>query len=956
MNQIIRIFSLMLFVGALSAPINAQVTLSDKSSPVDLGFGNVKSEALSTASTWTISGDELRQTASINLADALYGKLLGLTALNTGGFSGDESYGATFNIRGYQTFGQNSGDRMFENNNILILVDGYERPIDRLTVEEVESVTILKDAAAVAMYGHKGVNGIVSVKTKKGPVSKTQIKVGYSHKFTFGSEYAEMADAFTYASAMNKALQNDGLSPRYSQQVLDLYKSGSDPSFYPNNDWIGLAFKDKGSEDRVNLSVYGGTDKVQYYTMIDYTNENGILNAQKDPLYDPQLRYSKGNFRTNIDFNISPTTKMSVNTLAIFIESKRPYGIDTTNTGSATANYLTRLAYQLPANAFPVQFPVNNVGDVWGGNESFTNTNVMAWINGSGFFKTHQRQLWANASLTQDLDPWIKGLSFSFGAGYDNRSNLDERRNKGFQYGYQYYINTIGDKDSTNVGVYTAGTKQDNLNFSRVVQSQWREMNAYWGLYYHNSFLDNEDNFTASVVYTAMNEVNDARNNTFNRINWIGSFHYDYKTKYVADLILMANGSNRSYPKKWAFSPVLSLAYLFANNPDNLLSYGKIRGSAGILHSDYLTYREQHGIWLDDWGGGGGYPMIWGSGYSSQWGLFLARIPTTEFKQQTAAKFNFGTEIRLMNALDITLEGYYQQRSHIMLEAGDLYSRLLGISAGYSDAGGVKSYGAEAGLRFAKEISKDMFLNANAMLTYGKSEITDYIETPAYPNLSRIGDPINSVRGLEVVGFFKDQNDIDNSPTQEFSQVKPGDIKYKDTNGDGVINELDFTHIGFSNFPNVNYSFNLGFEYKGVGINALFQGTGDYMKNFRDVTGVWNVISNNNSLSMDYHKNSWDIAGDAAIYPRFASIEVLNNTQTNTVWFRKVHFLKMRNCELYYRLPNSILQNLHVAGAKIYLQGQNLLSFDNVDAMDAEVLSTNYPALKSINLGLHIIF
>ena len=175
-NQITRIISLMILAGALLAPVKAQVMLSDKSSPIDLGFGVVQSEALSTASTWTITGDELRQTASINLADALYGKLLGLTAFHTGGFSADETFGAEFNIRAYQTFGQNSGDRMFENNGILILVDGYERPIDRLTVEEVESVTIMKDAAAVAMYGHKGVNGIVSVKTKRGTTSDMQIK------------------------------------------------------------------------------------------------------------------------------------------------------------------------------------------------------------------------------------------------------------------------------------------------------------------------------------------------------------------------------------------------------------------------------------------------------------------------------------------------------------------------------------------------------------------------------------------------------------------------------------------------------------------------------------------------------------------------------------------------------------------------------------------------------------
>ena len=940
-NQIIRIFSLLLLVGALGTPVHAQVMLSDKSSNVDLGYGIIQNEALSTVSSWTISGDELRQTAAINLAEALYGKLLGLTALNTGGFSGDESFGATLNIRGLQTFGQSGSATT--NNDVLILVDGFERPIDRLTVEEVESVTVLKDAAATAMYGHKGVNGVISIITKKGHIGDMQIKIGYSHKYTYGAEFAEMADAFTYASAMNKALQNEGSAPRYTQQVLDLYKSGSDPYFYPNVNWLDLSFKDRGSEDRVNLSIFGGTDKVQYYTMVDYANENGILDAEVNPIYNPQLRYSKANIRANIDFEITPTTKMSVNTLAIFIESRRPYG--------GSADGLTGGGYSLPANAMPIK----TRDGIWGGNETFTTGNLMAAINGTGTSKIHQRQLWANASLTQDLDQWVKGLSFAFGGGYDNRSNLYERKSKSFQYGYEYYRNEVGNKDSANVGIYTAGNANETLSFSYNVESQWRSMNAYAGFYYHTSFLD-DDNFNASLLYTARNEVNDGRNNTFNRINWIGNFHYDYKSKYVADLILMANGSNRSYPKKWAFSPVLSLAYLFANDPDNVLSFGKIRGSAGILHSDYLVTSGNHGIWLDDWGAGSGYSMIWGTGYSSSGGVFLARIPTTDFKQQTAAKFNLGTDLRFFNALDFTLEGYYQKRSHIMMEATSLYSSIIGISGGYGDVGAAESYGVEAGIRFAKEISKDMYLNFGGMLTYGKSNITAFSELYTFKNESRIGAPINSVRGLEAIGFFKDQNDIDNSPTQEFSQVRPGDIKYKDTNGDGKINEMDYMHLGISNWPNFNYSFTLGYEYKGVGINALFQGIGDYMKNFRSVTGVWNVVANNYSLSMDYYNNSWDIAGDAALYPRFSSLDVRNNTQTSTVWYQNVHFFKMRNCELYYRFPQEMLSKLHVSGAKLYLQGQNLLSFDNVDAMDAEVLSTSYPMLKAINLGLHIIF
>jgi hypothetical protein len=292
-----------------------------------------------------------------------------------------------------------------------------------------------------------------------------------------------------------------------------------------------------------------------------------------------------------------------------------------------------------------------------------------------------------------------------------------------------------------------------------------------------------------------------------------------------------------------------------------------------------------------------------------------------------------------------------------MVNARERDSYVVGIPSAYDDVGKVKSYGAEAGIRFAKKIAEDLYLNVSGMLTWGRNEVTNYIENPAYKNLSVIGSAVNDAWGLEALGFFKDQNDIDNSPHQEFSNVHPGDIKYKDQNDDGVINEFDRVNLGYSAvIPDLNFAFSAGLEYKGFGFNVWFQGTGNYMKNFRYVDGVWGVISDNRNLSKDYYENSWDIAGESALYPRFTSQSVPNNEQQSTVWYRKVHFLKLRDCELYYKLPQKITGSLHLSQAKLFVQGQNLLSFDNVDAMDAEVLSTAYPLLKSVNVGLHITF
>ncbi len=928
-SHIIKIGLLVSFAAVLSA--NAQVTLDDKTlQKVDLGFGVKETEFLSTAATTIITAEELQQTAATSLADALYGRLLGLNVFQNPGFVGEENTGASLSIRGYKTYWDET---------ILTLVDGYKRPIDRLTVEEVESVTVLKDAAAVALLGHEGINGAILVKTKRGHDGKTQIKVGYSHKFTFGAEFADMLDGHGYASALNKARINDGLAPAYSQQELDLFKSGTDPNFYPNVNWKDMAFNDNGSEDRANLSVFGGNDKVRFYTMMDYTDSRGLLKGTEQGEYNSQLKYSKANIRSNVDFSLSSTTKMTVNVLGIFVETNQPYG--------AWASRVSDLVYTTPASAFP--YKTSN--GIWGGNETYGDANVAARIQSTGFTKTHQRQLWADAKLTQDLSFWVKGLSAFISAGYDNSSITNENRSKGFQYGYEYYTGAIGDK--SNVKEVIMGNKDEKLAFNYGVNTQWRRANSAMGFHYNTSFID-DDHFAASLIYNTQGDMLDGRGSTYYRANWMGAFHYDLQNKYVADLVLAANGSNRSYPATWAFSPTLSLAYIFANNPESgMLTYGKVRGSAGIQHTDYVP---EHGIWLSSWQYSNGY-FIYGNQYTTGNGAFLNAFPTTDFQQETAAKFDIGTDLRLWNALDITADVYYQKRSHIMLPAALENSYVVGIQSAYSDVGEIGSYGFELGAKYAKKIGKDLYLNASASMAWATNEVTNFIGEPPYPNVDPVGKRVNEAWGLEAIGFFKDQADIDNSPRQEFSTVRPGDVKYKDINSDGVINQFDYTSLGSGmNLPELNYAFSVGAEYKGFGFNALFQGAGNYMKNLYAVDGVWNVLTGNKNLSKEYYNHSWDVMGDAALYPRLSSESVPNNIQGSTIWYQKINFLKLRNCELYYKIPTQWTQKARMSGAKVFVQGQNLLSFDNVDAMDAEVLSTAYPVLKSVNVGLSLTF
>ena len=908
--------------------VSAQVTLSDKASQkIDLGYGVEQSELLTTAAATTITAEALRRTSAISLADALYGKLLGLNAFQNTGFKGEEGRGATFNIRGVQTTGERD---------ILILVDGVERPIDRLTVEEVESVTVLKDAAAVALYGHEAINGVLLVKTKHGSKDdKYHLKVGASHKIQFDPQSADMVSAYDYANALNRARLNDGASAAYTDAELQKFRDGSDPFVYPNINWKDEVFKNTAHESNGFISFYGGTDKVQYYTQLDYTDARGLYKNPDQGDWSSQLKYSKANIRANVDFEVSKTTRVSVNVLGILMETN---GVPNVSSSDAWWHL-----YKVPALAFPVK----TAGGGWGGSQTYGDFNLLAKTQGAGFMKTHQRQIWANMTLEQDLDVITKGLKLYVGASYDNSSNTIETRSKGYQYGWNYY-------DGNGVMQETVmGTVEDKLVFNNWVDSQWRIATFNAGLKYGIE-LGNGDHFAANANYNTKSEIRDNRSNTWYRTNWQLALHYDHANRMMADVVLAANGSNRSYPAKWAFSPTIGLGYILVNQPEGgLLNYAKVRLSGGIQHTDYVP---ANGLWLAAWNNSHG--QFWyGTNFQSSWGAFLTQFPTDDFAQETAYKANLGADVRLANQLDVTLDVFYQQRRNILVSAAQLNSDVVGIQSSYDDKGRVASYGVELGLRYAKTFANGLNLNAGASFSTVKSEILEWIETPAYPNLSMVDGPADSERGLIALGFFKDQADIDNSPVQQFGQVKVGDIKYQDVNEDGVINENDYVAQDYGNaFPSLNYAFTLGAEYKGFGISGTFQGAAHQVKNLRYVDGVWGALSDNRNLSQEYYDNCFDTAGSGALYPRLSTENVANNAQNSTIWYRNVSWLKLRDCEVYYKLPASVIEPLKVTGVRLFVQGQNLLTFDNIDAMDAENLNTGYPVMKSVNIGLNVTF
>lgn len=921
----------------LSAPVAAVAQEASASGTdgisVDLGFGIKQSLSSISASVSVITSDELIASGAINLSDALYGRLLGLTALKTGGFEGDDSYGAKFNIRGNQTLSEND---------ILILVDGIRRPIDRLTVEEVESVTVLKDAAAVALLGYEGVNGALFVTTRRGRDGGPHIDVTYRHEFLFDPKVADFVNAYDYASALNEARMNDGLPLAYSSLEMELFKYGSDPYVYPNVNWKNEVLKNSASEDQVNLSVSGGSDKMRYFTFLDYTDSRGALKGTGQSDYNSQLRYSKANIRANLDFNVTPTTTMKVNVQASFIETNCP--------ASGGSGSILNQVYSIPSNAFPVRNP----DGVWGGNSTFGDANPVARVQSTGREKTHRRALYADAQLTQRFDFLLEGLSASLRMSYDNLSQINERHSKSFQYGFLAYDGEIGDPDGLTSTVY--GDKVNNLEFSKWLGNQWRASNFALTVNYDHTF-GTDHNVSAAFIYNTSATIGMERYNTFYRANVMGYMNYAWRDRFNATVVLAGNGSNRSYPHKWSFSPTFSAAYMLAkDNAAPVLNMAKVRASLGIHHSDYVPV---NGLWLESYDGGHGNIVLRPNYDGNYWGSYLTHYPLSKFALETAYKYNLGVDMRLFGGLEFTADAYFNRRSNIMMSANDLNSWVVGRPDSYAAEGKVDSYGVEIGLNYTRKFSEHFMLHGGAMFTWGTNRVKNYIEIPAEPYQSHIGWRIDQAYGLEAIGFFKDQADIDASPTQRFSNVQPGDIKYRDQNGDNIIDENDAVYFGYGrNLPETNYAVNLGAEYRGFGFNLVFQGTTG-MTAWLGTTGVWNCTPGTGNISQHYFDNVWH-AGTAdnstTLYPRLTTQDNPNNNQSSSVWFSNISWLKLRNAEIYYRLPKSIIGKAAMSEARIYVQGRNLFTASNMKAVDPEVMGTQYPVFKGVNVGIILNF
>lgn len=952
-----NIFMLTLLAGT-TLPAMAQHDIVDsvayKDQKVDIGANRLFSREQSTGAVSVISNKDVNKRGARNIGNNILGSGSGLVSLDGSGLF--HAQNPTFYIRGIQS---SSGSTP------LIIVDGVERAIENVVAEDVESVQILKDAAATALYGYKGANGVLIVTTKHGDYNSKSITFSYDHVFSYLNNKPKMVDAATYASAVNEAYRNQGEASVYSDAVINAYKNGTNPLYYPNVNWADETFRDVSHNNRFNLEFKGGSNNFRYYTNVQLLTNKGFVKNFENDGYSTQNKYTRGTLRSNMDIDLGPKTKLHTHLYGLLTEQSQP--------GSQAD--LWSMIYQLPANAFPIKA----TSAVWGGNTQYTTNNPVAQSQAAAYYKNHQRALYADLLLEQDLSSITEGLKGSAQLGYDTWSNVYENHSKTYRYSY-YAVNNNGDVVPDGEGALAAVEGSDSNMGTASNNNSWIRR-CVWNLAlnYDRTFAE-KHNVYGQLKYDYEYNDQTGTNTSIYRHNISLFGHYGYDNRYLFDVAFVESASNRLAPgSKWAFSPTFSAAWNISNEAFmknvKCIDFLKLRVSWGNKQLDVLpgdnvwTYYNQ--FYLMD---AASYPFD-ATYTGTQWGnTYLGTAMSLSQGHEQSSKFNLGLDATLFGSLNLSADVYYQNRYDIWYSTAGSYSSVFGLDAPYENVGRITSKGFEFSADYSKKLNKNLTFSVGGSLTVNKTIVNRQAETPQlFANTSSTGKRYGQAFGYIANGFFQKSDDLDGNgiiseaemkqlgyPIQNATTIYPGDVKYVDLTGDDKIDSNDRQAIGYSTTaPDLYYNFHLGVEYKGFGVDAMFQGVGKWT-GFKTTNGLYRSAVATNTLSQYLYENSWSAERgntDQALFPRLSTVSNANNDVNSTLNMFDRSYLKLRYVEAYYYLPKTVLDKTNfIKNVKLYVRGTDLFTTDHLDQADAASYGTTQPLTKSLQLGAAVTF
>ena len=899
-----------------------------------------------TGAITTVNVSDLMHTANGSVVNALAGNVAGVLAMQTSGQPGRNT--SEFWIRGISTFGASTS--------ALVLVDGFERDLDDVNIEDIEDFSVLKDASATAIYGSRGANGVVLITTKHGKPGKINIDAKVETSYNTRTITPEFVDGYTYASMMNESRITRNQEPIYQQDELNILRMGLDPDLYPNVDWKDLLLKDGAMTYRANLNMNGGGSTARYFVSLSYLKEDGMYKTdetlRKD--YNTNANANTWNYRLNTDIDITKTTLLKVGVSGSLKKYNEP---------GLSGDVWKSLMYQNPISV-PVMYS-NGYVPAYGTGER-TNPWVLATQTG---YKEHwENTIQTNITLEQKLDFITQGLKFIGRFGFDtwNKNNIDR-----IKWPEQYKAQRF--RDENGQIVFDRVTEEQKMKQTSSAEGNRNEIFEA-ELHYNRGFKEhhvggilkfNQD----SKVFTVGTGEDLKKGIARRHLGLAGRVSYNWNYRYFADFNFGYNGSeNFADGHRFGFFPAVSVAWNVAEEPIikknfKWMNMFKIRYSFGKVGNDVLKIGndEYRFPYLYTIGDGTGYTWADYNYSNSYSGKRYTDLASNYATWEIATKHDLGVDLALFNdKFTATVDYFHEQREGIWMERKYLPS-IVGLGSNpRANVGKVLSEGFDGNFAYREKINKvDITVRGN--ITYSKNTILEKDEeNNVYPYQMERDYRVNQAKGLIALGLFKDYDDIRNSPRQDFGTVQPGDIKYKDVDGDKVA-------IGATTRPNMIYGFGISASWKGLDVNVHFQGAGK-TSFFIDGPTVYAFSSGEwgNILADVAGSNRWiehEISGTMstenpnASYPRLSYGGNNNNYRQSTYWLRNGSYLRLKTLELGYSIPKPLVNKIRFNNIRLFLRGSNLLTFSSFKLWDPELGSstgTEYPLAKSFTLGLSV--
>jgi TonB-linked SusC/RagA family outer membrane protein len=910
----------------------------NKINTVDYGLRTEKSWR-NTGAVFTLSGEDLTHMLAGNLLNTLQGRIPGLTVVTGSGEPGYDN--PTLYVRGQSSWN-------IAANQVVIYLDGFQvdmGAISSLSAYEIESVTLLKDAAATAVYGLQGGAGVLSIRTKKGAnLPKTQITVNGRYGILSAVQLPAVMNAYDYTRLYNQALANDGLPTRYNNP--DLYKASNDP-FHPNVNWYNEMLKKNSTIQDYNFSFRGGNDMAKFFVLVNYTDFQGLYkNANAiNSDFGTNARYNKINLRANIELKLSKSLSVEANITGITEDKNTPAGF--------TATSLFNNLLGIPAAAFPVKNP----NGTWG-NSSVYNFNPVELLQQNGVYSSHTRNLQTNFGFVEKLDAITPGLALNGSLSFSNQYIGTYQK----LFSVPSYEIT---KDANDQPVYDAAGNVVYKTIGLVSQSILDGGNQHWnrtalkaGFNYNRSF--GKSTFSGMLLGQRQGYSHDGLVYQTRTQGLSGDVTYDYDQKYIVDLSAAYNGSaDFAQGHRYGFFPAVGLGWIASKEDflkDNaLINFLKVRasyGATGNINEAFRFLNEQWAVGTSGW--------IVGTNNNYKGGMTEGAFANNNASWEKKTTFNFGIDLKLLEKLSTTVDVFSEKRTNILEIPSASVPDYTGFNLQYANTGEVKNEGIEAMVNFDGKINSFQY-NLGGSVAFARNKITKRSENAQpYNYLYTQGYSIGQMKGLVCKGFYQ-ESDFDASGnlkqgvvSSSYAKVKPGDLKFADQNGDGIINDYDKVPLNYAKLPEITLGFNLGFKYMGFDFEAYLEGALHRTVSLLDDAYIYTHPFVNNNNITPFSANSWTAAtANTATTPRLSTLSNANNNQQSDFWMRNGNFFKLRSVELGYTLPQrGFLKKLDVI--RIFVNGTNLIIWDKIDHLEAEQLSMGYPLMKVVNFGLRV--